>query len=100
MRNKKHVKKIFLLAIFLVVAFGIGISSTILNNQARNSTPAYALTDFDQYCRGGVYYVKSPKDGSEISCGRGMCDGLTYDESVNLGGDDGYKIYGECWHEE
>ena len=97
MWNKKHVKEIFLLAIFLVTAFGIGISSTILNNQARNSTPAYAATDFDQYCRDGVYYVKSPKDGSEISCGRAPnCDDTSYEDTAGID----YRSNGQCWIED
>lgn len=96
MWNKTRIKEIVSLSVFLVVAFGIGISSTLIN-RTPTQTSAEASTNWDQYCRDGVYYVKSPLDGSEITCGRAPnCDDTSYEDTASIE----WRRNGQCWVED
>jgi hypothetical protein len=90
---KKHVREILLLTVFLIIAFTIGISSNFLNKSQTRTTSAFAA-EADNYCRNGVYYVKNPDNpNGELSCGRGVCDGVSYEGTASIDA----KGNGKCW---
>lgn len=91
---KKHdIKRLLVLSGFLIGAFAVGILSTLLNNGQARTTSAFAA-EADDSCREGVYYVKNPDNTSqEISCGRGVCDGVSYSETAGIN----YSSAGKCW---
>ncbi len=95
MSKIRHVKEIILLTLFLLASFAIGIVSFLSSNQqARNTTSAQAASNVDNSCRNGIYYVKNPdKTNEEISCGRGVCGGVSYEGTKGID----HVRAGKCW---
>ncbi len=95
MSKVRHVKEIILLTLFLLASFAVGIVSFLSSNpQARNTTSAQAASNIDNSCKNGIYYVKNPnKTSEEISCGRGVCGGVSYEGTANIN----WESAGKCW---
>lgn len=94
MRKNKNLKILLAFIFFglavLFTSLAINSYQLHLKSRAEESDPIIA----DQHCEDGIYYVKNPNNTNEqISCGRGVCDGVSYSETANIN----HVSAGKCW---
>lgn len=96
--KKREIVAVLFVALISLGAMSLVIYTSLTTSQTSNkqTTQTFAAeSNFDQYCRDGLYYVN--KEGKQISCGRAPnCGGKSYDQANAHD----WRKNAECWVED
>ena len=88
-------KKLIIVVFFGIISFLAVGTGSIIQKQRNTSNTEASSTNFDRYCKDGVYYVQ--KEGRRISCGRAPnCGGRSYESVEGMD----WRSNAECWVED